>query len=350
MAPVPWCPEKAEDNLDESAGRMDIRFVFPQVCLLKAPATALSVVVVMLGCVRPEAVAPIVDVPESGADVIIEPAPPDEQLPDWALDGRGDFQPLPTPGPGDWMAVHHEFGQSFPAFVRALPNRPDDARSTLILQPLGRFDHEGAPSPEVLRRFTQIYFGMETQVLPAIDLDHVTITSRREAHLRQRQLLTGDLLDLLRANLPEHAFCYVGITMEDLYPGPDWNYVFGQASLRDRVAVYSFVRYFPAFWGELSDDPTLVLRRSFKVLAHETAHAFGIRHCTAHLCVMNGSNHLVESDSKPLHLCPQDLRKLQWSVGFDVHDRYRRLAKLYRELDLDDEADWIDYRLEHIGG
>ncbi len=189
---------------------------------------------------------------------------------------------------------------------------------------------------------------MPNQVLPTVDLNHVTVTSRREPGLSRRQLLTGDLLDLLRANLPEYAFCYVGITMEDLYPGPDWNYVFGQASLRDRVAVYSFVRYFPEFWWEETPDPTLVLRRSCKVLAHETAHAFGLRHCTAHLCVMNGSNHLEESDSRPLHLCPQDLRKIQWSVGFDVVGRYRRLADLFRELGLDDDAEWIARRLEHI--
>lgn len=273
-----------------------------------------------------------------------------DAVPSWATDPWGDYLPLPEPEPGDWLAVHHEFGQSFDAFVNALPNRPDDLRATLILQPLGRFDHAGAPSPEVLRRFTEVYFGMPTQVLPAIDLDHVSVTSRREPGLRQRQLLTGDLLDLLRANLPDYAFCYVGITMEDLYPGPDWNYVFGQASLRDRVAVYSFVRYFPEFWGKEVADPELVLRRSLKVLAHETAHAFGIRHCTAHLCVMNGSNHLHESDSRPLHLCPQDLRKLQWSVGFDVGERYRRLADLYRELGLDDEAEWISRRLGHVGG
>ncbi len=231
-----------------------------------------------------------------------------------------------------------------------MPNRPDALRATLVLQPLGRFDHTGAPSPEDLRRFTGIYFGMPTQVLPAIDLGHVEVTSRREPGLRRRQVLTGDLLDLLRANLPDHAFCYVGITMEDLYPGPDWNYVFGQASLRNRVAVYSFVRYIPAFWGEETPDPKLVLRRSLKVLAHETAHAFGIRHCTAGLCVMNGSNHLEESDTKPLHLCPLDLRKLQWSVGFDVGDRYRLLAGLYRELGLVDDAEWIARRLEHIAG
>jgi archaemetzincin len=35
--------------------------------------------------------------------------------------------------------------------------------------------------------------------------------------------------------------------MEDLYPDPAWNFVFGQASLRERVEVFSFARYDPAF-------------------------------------------------------------------------------------------------------
>jgi len=35
-------------------------------------------------------------------------------------------------------------------------------------------------------------------------------------------------------------------------------------------------------------------------------------------CLMNGSNHLAESDRRPLHLCPVDLRKLQWTLGFDI--------------------------------
>jgi len=177
----------------------------------------------------------------------------------------------------------------------------------------------------------------------------VPITSRTVEGLGGRQLLTGDVLDLLRANLPDHAFCLTGVTMEDLYPGPGWNYVFGQASLRDRVAVYSFARYLPEFWGEPPGEPTLVLRRSYKVLAHETAHAFGILHCTAAMCLMNGSNHLEESDARPLHLCPEDLRKLQWSVGFDVLERYRRLAALYREVGLGDDAAWVERRLAHLG-
>jgi len=46
---------------------------------------------------------------------------------------------------------------------------------------------------------------------------------------------------------------------------------------------------------------------------------------------MNGSNHLAESDARPLHLCPVDLRKLQWSIGFDVVERYRRLLDFCRQ-------------------
>jgi archaemetzincin len=64
--------------------------------------------------------------------------------------------------------------------------------------------------------------------------------------------------------------------MEDLYPDPHWNFVFGQASLQDRVGVFSFARYDPFFYGEShsSQYQELLLRRSAKVLVHETAHMF----------------------------------------------------------------------------
>ncbi len=277
------------------------------------------------------------------------PTTPLPTAPGWARDPWGDFAPQPTPGPYDWLATHLEFGQTFAEYVLSRPNRPDGVRSTLVLQPLGRFAGTGGPDPELLRRFAAAFFGLEVQVLPAVDLRLVDITSRQVPGQRGRQLRTGDLLRLLRANLPEHAYCMVGITMADLYPGPQWNYVFGEASLSDRVAVYSFARYLPAFWGDERDDPRLVLERSCKVLAHETGHAFGLRHCTAALCVMNGSNHLQESDSRPLHLCPEDLRKLQWAVGFDVRERYRRLAAVDHELGLTKEAHWVERRLAHLG-
>jgi archaemetzincin len=215
---------------------------------------------------------------------------------------------------------------------------------------LGKFAEDEAPALARLRRFASAFFGMEVGVLPTVDLARSAITTRRNPYTRNTQLLTGDILALLRRRLPEDAYALLGITMEDLYPDPSWNFVFGQASLRHRVGVYSFARYDPRFYVETAPDEgqALLLRRSCKVLAHETAHMFGIQHCIYFRCLMNGSNHLAESDARPLHLCPVDLRKLYESVGFDVLDRYRRLLEFSQEVGFEDEARWLRRRITFI--
>ena len=191
---------------------------------------------------------------------------------------------------------------------------------------------------------------METKALPVIGIDAGGFTSRTNSMTRRRQILTTDILDWLKKKLPADGFCLVAITMEDLYPEPSWNFVFGQASLTERVEVYSFARYDPAFYGEARGEgyQALLLRRSVKVLSHETGHIFGLAHCIHFSCVMNGSNHLQESDHRPLHLCPVCLRKLQSSVGFDVVKRYQHLEKLDGESGFEDEAAWLAKRLARI--
>ena len=47
---------------------------------------------------------------------------------------------------------------------------------------------------------------------------------------------------------PADAFCVSAITMCDLYPRDDWNFVFGLARLVDGVGVYSLTRYTPGFF------------------------------------------------------------------------------------------------------
>lgn len=267
-----------------------------------------------------------------------------------ALTPGDDFEPIPKPGPSDWLANHHEDGQTFDDFVRSHPNRPDKKRTRLYLQPLGEFASGESPSLDRLKQFAAAFFMMDVQVLPVLNLTDARITTRRNPSTRQPQLLTGDILALLKKRLPDDAFAVLGITMTDLYPEDSWNFVFGQASLQDRVGVYSFARYDPRFYGEKppKDRQTLMLRRSCKVLAHETGHMFGIQHCIYYSCLMNGSNHLAESDARPLHLCPVDLRKLQESVGFDVVERYRRLRDFCKEAGFADEVRWLTKRLEYI--
>ena len=193
---------------------------------------------------------------------------------------------------------------------------------------------------------------MEVKVLPPIKIDGSIFVTRRNPFTNNPQILTGNVLDFLKAHIPPDAFCILAITMEDLYPEPSWNFVFGQASVRERVGVYSFARYDPAFYGEARTPgyETLLLHRSCKVLAHETSHMFGLAHCTYFNCLMNGSNHLVEADRRPLHLCPVCLRKLQWSIGFDVTRRYSALERVYRANGLTDEADWLMRRLKNLHG
>jgi len=267
-----------------------------------------------------------------------------------ALDPRDDFQPIAKPGSADWLAHHAETGQTFEQFLRARPNRPDKHRRTLYLLPLGNFGQGDALPLDELVRFTAVFFAGEARGLPPLDITRLRVASRRNPSTGQLQLLTSDLLDLLRNSLPDDAFALLGITMIDLYPDPHWNFVFGQASLSDRVGVYSFARYDPKFYGgaPAGNSRRLMLRRSCKVLAHETGHMFGIEHCIWYRCAMNGSNHLAEADARPIHLCPVDLRKLQWSVGFDVVGRYRQLREFDLQMGFDGEARWLEKRIRFI--
>jgi archaemetzincin len=263
-----------------------------------------------------------------------------------ALDSA-DFQPIPHPGPHDWLAVHHEPGQTFDDFRALRQNRPTSTRRVIYLQPLGEFAPERSPSIAKLRDFAAAFFAMEVRILLALRAS-AAFTTRRNPHTGSPQILTGDVLHFLKSRVPSDAFCAIAITMEDLYPDPSWNFVFGEASPRERVAVYSFARYDPALYGEPGTGEVLLLRRSCKVLAHETGHLFGLAHCIYFNCLMNGSNHLVESDRRPLHLCPVCLRKLQLCTGFDVVERYASLERVTRESSLIDEAEWLRRQLKRL--
>jgi archaemetzincin len=261
-----------------------------------------------------------------------------------------DFESIPKAEPHDWLAVHDEPGQTFDEFRASRPNRPTSARRVVYLQPLGNFAGDQSPSIEKLREFAAAFFAMEVKALPPAPVNASKFTTRHNPYTGNLQILTTDVLDFLKARLPADAFCVIAITMEDLYPEPSWNFVFGQASLREGVGVYSFARYDSVFYGEArgSNNEALLLRRSCKVLAHETGHMFGLAHCTFFNCLMNGSNHLSESDRRPLHLCPVCLRKLQWSIGFDVVGRYRALEKVCRTDGFADEAGWFRQRIKTV--
>src|SRR5437867_9579356 len=180
-----------------------------------------------------------------------------------ALEPDEDFVPVPVPGPNDWLLNHREEGQSFEAFLWSRPHRPDVNRRKLYLQPLGNFIPSESPSLERLKAFASAFFALEVNVLPVLDIAGSAVTKRQNPYTHNRQLLTTDILALLRRQLPRDAYALLGITMEDLYPYPSWHFVFGQAALRERVGVYRFARYNLRFnREEVSDFDKLILHRS----------------------------------------------------------------------------------------
>ena len=258
-----------------------------------------------------------------------------------------DFPPLSLPRPNDWLALHNEPGQSYDAYRDSGANRPDATRRIIYLLPLGEFPEESSPPLEDLRAYAAAFFQLEVKLLPAYWPHDLEFEPRQNPHGGQRQILTRSIMDYLKTRLPPDAYCLLGVTMTDLYPQRSWNYVFGEASLGDRVGVYSFARYDPVFFGEergrLYRD--LILQRSCKVLAHETAHMFGLPHCIYFDCVMNGSNGLTETDAQSPHLCPVCLRKLHFAIGFDAVKRYEDLARFYHDRKFFEEYDWIQHQL-----
>jgi archaemetzincin len=267
-----------------------------------------------------------------------------------ALSDGGDFDPIPEPGPGDWLSVAREPGQTFERFTRTASERPAEAAQRICLRPVGDVPPRHRQLLQQLQRFGSEFFGRELSLLPPLVVEGSGIATRRNRFTDVLQLKTRDILPALARSIPPDAWCVLGVTVCDLYPHDTWSFVFGEALLGDRVGVFSVARYDPAFYGKPVDDPSLLVRRSCKVLAHEACHMFGMQHCVFFNCLMNGSNHLAESDRRPLHLCPVDLRKLQWTLGFDVTDRYRRLLAFWREAGVDDEAAWIQRRLNFIEG
>jgi len=152
--------------------------------------------------------------------------------------------------------------------------------------------------------------------------------------MKTRQIKTGYILDnVLKPILPADAAALIAFTIDDLYPDETMNYVFGQASMEDRVGVWSLYRL-----GDHTDYDTF-LRRTLKIAAHETGHMFSMKHCTKYECVMSGTNHLGETDSRPIDACPECMAKICWLSDVDPAARYDRLAAFCRKNGLNKEAD-----------
>ncbi|MFO0908070.1 MAG: archaemetzincin [Isosphaeraceae bacterium] len=240
------------------------------------------------------------------------------------------------PQPGEWLDKHREAGQSFDAYLASRPNRPDARHKILYVQPLGRPNPVEQKLMDATSDLLGRFFNVPVTVLPALGLDVIPAEARRvHPEWNVRQILSTHVLRMLETRRPDDALAVIALTTADLWPGEGWNFVFGQASLQNRVGVWSTARL-----GDPNTEYDLVLLRTLKTALHETGHMLGIPHCTKYECGMNGSNHLPESDSQPLWFCPDDECKLWWACRDEPGPRYARLAAFADAHGMKAEADF----------
>ena len=269
------------------------------------------------------------------------------------------FELLEEPIPGEWRAGpgRSERPQSFPRYVEEDPVRSSSDRHRIVLQLLGDFEKSDRALLESIRAFVSCSFACRVDLAESLPLPQ----SNRRSRIWNRggfqkswvQHHTKTIMhEVLEPNLPEDAICCLGITQEDLYPDPQWEYVFGQAYLHRRVGVYSLARYFGKFWmmSETQSTRRRAHRRAMKVIGHEVGHMFSLAHCAYYRCIMNGSNSLEESDRLPLWFCPVCASKLVWNRGIDPRERYLGLERFFRDQGFEFEADWFARRVSDFKG
>lgn len=238
---------------------------------------------------------------------------------------------------GDWLeAFPEEGGQSFRHYVQSRSRKPLHVDFAAIdIQPLGEFDETERQIVERTAEFMGHFFGMPVRQREPEPMPEIPETSLRIRNGTQQVLSTWIMNDVLKPQRRPDAIATIGLVTCDLWPG-DLNWVFGQASMKDRVGVWSLHR---------NGDPRLdeaafrlCLRRTLKTAVHETGHMLGIPHCIAFECCMNGSRNRAESDRQPLEFCPECQPKIWWSCDADPVQRCQSLSEFCQREGLEQDA------------
>ncbi len=125
--------------------------------------------------------------------------------------------------------------------------------------------------------------------------------SPTQANAIRRQFFLTTVFNRLLAAYPGRNGLLLGIMGSDIYK-TSHNFIFGDASETDRVAVVSTYRLSPAFYGEPEDDRRL-FDRTLKECVHALGHAFGLRHCYSARCAMYYSHSIYDTDAKLTYFC-----------------------------------------------
>lgn len=240
-----------------------------------------------------------------------------------------------------WSRNHpEERPQVLDAYVGSQPNRPTTERDKLYIQPIGEFPEAHQFAIDAAIELLSVTFAMSVKVLKPLTLDLIPASAKRvHPSWGLDQVLSTYVLDsVLKPRRPKDAVAVLGITSSDLWPGKDWNFVFGQASLSERVGVWSLYRFGDPTKG--AEERQRFLLRTLKLATHETGHMFGIRHCVHFKCGMNGSNSLDETDESTLAFCPECVAKICWACQVAPANWFADMAKFGERHELAETEIW----------
>ena len=253
---------------------------------------------------------------------------------------------LKTPQSGEWLYIHHENGQTLKQYQNCKPVHPNSSRNIIYLQPIGSFDSIQKKLIEYTSEYLEIFFGLNTKIAETLNDSLFKDKFTRIGFENNIQFFAPNVLSILKKRKPKNAIVYMAISEKDLYPNPEWNFVFGMASLRENVGVTSMHRLLKFDLGMLDFNKSL--SRLIKVASHEIGHMFTMQHCINALCTMNGSNSLEESDRKPNRLCSECTGKIAWNLNLNIPKRLVKLRAFFKKHKLSNDLLFIENDLKTI--
>jgi archaemetzincin len=261
------------------------------------------------------------------------------------------YQPVPNPGPSDWLACHKENGQTYDQYVAYKKMKISmSPKNTLYFLPFQNLE-KGLLLK--CHQFCEAFFyGAKVKFMEPADIRATSVEHRINQYSGKIQYNALQIMHAAKAFFQKDAFATLSIMMDDLYPFDKWNFCYGWSEYKGGSGVFSLARYDPRFAdGSYVGDPSaIILNRACKIMTHEMTHMFGIFHCIFFKCAMNGINTDEEASRSPLDLCPVCLRKLQSNIGFNILERYIQMEKVLSTFPstFDDDKEWIHGRIEYL--
>ncbi len=101
----------------------------------------------------------------------------------------------------------------------------------------------------------------------------------------------------------------IGAAACDLFI-PVMTFVFGEAEMNGRAAIFSIHRLREEFYG-MPSDPRLLEERAVRELWHEAGHLQGLAHCRDWSCVMSPSHSVEGVDAKTERYCAECAQRIE---------------------------------------